>query len=372
MDPVYRINDVSSILSPGLVVFRDLVAANIDRMIEIAGGTQRLRPHCKTHKMREVAELQLARGITKHKAATIAEAEMLALAGVQDVFLAYNLVGPNIARAVEFRRKFPDVRFSVTGDHSRPVAQLGEAMQAAGTSIDVLLDLDIGRNRTGLPPGDQAIALYEQIARTPGLVPGGLHVYDGHLGISNPAERRAAVEAAWKQVLAFRDTLTARGLPVPRIVAGGTPQFPIYATFTEPTLEASPGTCVFHDSGYGEKFSDLTGFVPAALVLTRVISRPTANRVTFDVGTKGVASDPPMGERVTLPDIPDAKQVLQNEEHLVIETAQADRWFPGDWTLAIPRHVCPTSALYKQAYVVADGKVIGMWDVVSRDRKLTV
>jgi len=295
----YRIDDVSQIISPGFVVFRDLVLANVDRMIEIAGNPDRLRPHCKTHKMREVAELELARGITKHKAATIAEAEMLALAGVKDVFLAYNIVGPNIARAVEFRRKYPDVEFSVTGDHPRPVAQLGEAMQSAGTSIEVLLDLDIGRNRTGLPPGDAAIALYEQIARTPGLAAGGLHVYDGHLGIADPDERSAAVGAAWQQVLAFRDALTARGLKVPRIVCGGTPQFPIYATYTEPTAELSPGTCVFHDSGYGEKFVDLTGFVPAALVLTRVISRPTANRVTFDVGTKGVASDPPMGERVT-------------------------------------------------------------------------
>ncbi|MBL8850175.1 MAG: D-TA family PLP-dependent enzyme [Planctomycetaceae bacterium] len=372
MDSAYRIDDVSSILSPGLVVFRDLVAANIDRMIEIAGDVSRLRPHCKTHKMREVAEMELARGITKHKAATIAEAEMLAQAGVKDVFLAYNIVGPNIERAVHFRKKFPEVQFSVTGDHPRPVAQLGDAMQSAGTSIEVLLDLDIGRNRTGLPPGEAAIALYEQIAHTPGLVPAGLHVYDGHLGIADPAERRAAVEAAWTQVLAFRDALTSRGLPVPRIVAGGTPQFPIYATFPEPTAELSPGTCVFHDSGYGEKFADLTGFRPAALVLTRVISRPTANRVTFDVGTKGVASDPPMGQRLVLPDLPDAVQVLQNEEHLVVETSQAARWSPGDWTLAIPTHVCPTSALHRQASVVAEGRVIGAWDVVSRDRQLTV
>ena len=180
----YRIDDVSQIISPGVVVFRDIVAANIDRMIEIAGDLSRLRPHCKTHKMREVARMQLERGITKHKAATFAEAEMLADVGIKDIFLAYNLVGPNIARGVEFRRKFPDVRFSVTGDDPRMVAQLGEAMQGAGTSIEVILDLDIGRNRTGLPPGEAAIALYEQIAQTEGLVPGGLHVYDGHLGIS--------------------------------------------------------------------------------------------------------------------------------------------------------------------------------------------
>ena len=106
--------DVSAIISPGLVVFRELVAANVDRMIEIARDPQRLRPHCKTHKMREVAEMQLARGITKHKAATIAEAEMLAQAGVKDVFLAYNIVGPNIARSVEYRFYInPDVQMTL-------------------------------------------------------------------------------------------------------------------------------------------------------------------------------------------------------------------------------------------------------------------
>jgi D-serine deaminase-like pyridoxal phosphate-dependent protein len=372
MHPDYRIDDTSRIISPALVVFRDIVVANIDRMIAMAGGPGRLRPHCKTHKMREVTQMQLDRGITRQKAATFAEAEMLADVGVSDIFLAYNLVGPNIGRAVAFRQKFPNVRFSVTADHPRPVAQLGEAMQSAGTSIDVLLDVDPGRNRTGLPVGAAARALYEQIARTPGLQAAGFHVYDGHQHQSDPAERRTAVHEALRPVLAFRDELVAAGLAVPRIVCGGTPQYPVYVDIEEPSLELSPGTCVFHDCGYGEKFADLTGFRPAAMILTRVISRPTPNRVTFDAGTKSVASDPPMGTRLLFPDIPDGQQVLQNEEHLVVETDDAGRWTPGDETLAIPRHVCPTVALHKQAYVVAVGQVIAMWDVAARDRWLTI
>jgi D-serine deaminase-like pyridoxal phosphate-dependent protein len=178
--------------------------------------------------------------------------------------------------------------------------------------------------------------------------------------------------AALRPILAFRDDLVSRGLHVPRLVCGGTPQYPVYVDIDEPDMELSPGTCVFHDCGYGEKFADLTGFRPAALVLTRVISRPTANRVTFDAGTKSVASDPPMGTRLILPDIPDGVQVLQNEEHLVVETATADRWTPGDEALAIPRHVCPTVALHKQAYVIENGQLTGMWDVVARDRWLTI
>ena len=103
---------------------------------------------------------------------------MLAEAGVPDVFLSYNLVGPNIGRAVEFRKKFPQVSFQVQADHAGPVAALGRAMAAAGQTIEVLLDLDVGQHRTGIPAGPKAKELYQSIARTPGLRAGGFHVYD--------------------------------------------------------------------------------------------------------------------------------------------------------------------------------------------------
>jgi D-serine deaminase-like pyridoxal phosphate-dependent protein len=85
-----------------------------------------------------------------------------------------------------------------------------------------------------------------------------------------------------------------------------------------------------------------------------------------------VASDPPAGQRLVLPDLPDAEHVLQNEEHLVVQTARAEEFAPGDELLAIPRHVCPTSALHKEAYVVANGEVVGTWQIIGRDRRLTI
>lgn len=371
MDPRYAIADTSQIVTPALVVFREILEANLAEMVRIAGSAARLRPHCKTHKMREVIELELAGGITKHKCATLAEAEMLARAGVKDIFLAYNIVGANIARAVRFTQTFPDVRFAVTADHSRPVEELGKDMSSAGKQVEVLLDIDSGQHRTGLPVGPAARQLYDQIARTPGLVPGGFHLYDGHNHQKDLEERRVAVMACYEPAARFRKELLAAGLPVPRIVAGGTGSFPIFATLDDPCLELSPGTIVFHDSGYGETFPDLQ-FTPAALLLTRCISRPTENRVTLDLGYKAVASDPPAGNRLFFPDLPDAKAVLQNEEHLVLETSEASRFQPGDELLAIPRHVCPTSALHKFVYVVQGGRVSGTWQVVARDRVLTI
>jgi D-serine deaminase-like pyridoxal phosphate-dependent protein len=371
MDACYEVESTAEILSPGLVVFRHLVVENIEQMIRIAGDPQRLRPHCKTHKMVEIAQIELQRGIARHKCATFAEAEMLAGAGAKDIFLAYNLVGPNIARAVAFRRKFPDVKFLVTADHPRPLEALDQAMRQADTTIEVLLDVDPGLHRTGLEPGPEAKAIYGRIVDSPSLIPGGFHLYDGHNHQTDLAERTAAVMAGWRRTADFRDELVADGWPVPRIVAGGTGSFPVFARIEDPALELSPGTCVLHDVGYGRKFPDLK-FTPAALLLTRVISRPTADRLTTDLGYKACASDPPAGERLFFPDLPDAKAVLQNEEHLVLETPRADEFSPGDELWAIPRHVCPTSALHKQAWVVENGRVIGRWNIAARDRWLTI
>jgi D-serine deaminase-like pyridoxal phosphate-dependent protein len=370
-DSPYAIADTSQILSPGLVIFRDLVEKNLDEIVRVAGNASRLRPHCKTHKMREIVQMQLARGIVKHKCATIAEAEMLAEVGVKDIFLAYNPVGPNIGRVVRFVERYPQVSFAVTADHPGPIAALGDALASASKSVGVLLDIDCGQHRTGIPADAAARTLYEQLARTKGLVPAGLHLYDGHNHQSNVNERREAVMAAWQPAEALRDDLLAVGVPVPRIVAGGTGSFPIFAAIKDAAIELSPGTIVFNDWGYSEMFPDLK-FTPAALLLTRVVSRPTSEWVTLDLGYKAVASDPPAGNRLRFIDLPDAKAVLQNEEHLVIETSEAGHFQPGDELLAMPRHVCPTCALHQQVTVVSGGRVVGTWKVAARDRQITI
>lgn len=363
--------DTASIITPAVIIHADAVDRNLDRMIAIAKDVRRLRPHCKTHKTREIMERLIARGITKHKAATFAEAELLVTAGAVDIFLAYNLVGANIARAVAFRQKYPGVRLAVTADHPGPVAALSAAMSAAQQTIDVFLDIDSGQHRTGIAVGPAAVQLYRQIATSPGLRAAGFHLYDGQNHQVDFEQRRIAVLDCWRQAAELRSQISATGCTVPAIVAGGTGSFPVYAMLDDPAIELSPGTCIFHDAGYGAMFPDLK-FEPAAFLLTRVISRPTPQRVTFDLGYKAVASDPPADRRVLFPGIPDARIVLQNEEHLVIETEQAERFTPGDEELVIPRHVCPTSALHKQLFVVENGGWGTPWQVAARDRWLTI
>jgi len=372
MNTHYQIRSTAEIYTPALIFFKDLIVRNIAEAVRMAGNPKRLRPHVKTHKTREIVRLELQAGVGKHKVATLAEAEMVASCGAPDVLLAYPLVGPNCQRMARLTKAYPDCRFSVTVDSEAGARSLSEAMAREGQTVEAVLDLDVGQHRTGIPTGPEAARLYGLFAQLPGLKPGGLHVYDGHNHQESLAERESAVRALLEPVLAFRQDLERKGLPVPRIVAGGTPTFPVFAKMDLPGLECSPGTCVLHDHGYGSRFSEMSGFVPAAALLTRVISKPTPTRLTLDLGYKAVASDPPAGKRLILLDLKDYSAVLQNEEHLVIETPHAAEYPIGHEFLAIPTHICPTCAMHQRAYVVEEGRVIGTWNIVGRDRVLTV
>lgn len=370
--PEIDIESLQTLCSPSLLVFADQVEHNIDHMIASAKNVERLRPHCKTHKMADVVKILLSKGVTKHKAATVAEAEMLAEAGATDVVLAYNPVGPNVGRVVQLKQKFPSVRLAVTADHPVPLQQLSDAASTAGATIGVMLDVDVGQHRTGVvPDSDEAVTLYQTISKSPGLEAAGFHVYDGHQHQESLTERREAVLKEWPAVLRLKLRCETAGCDVPELLCGGSPTFPIYAELDTPEITLSPGTSIFHDAGYGGHFPDLD-FTPAAVVVTRVISRPTPDRICLDLGNKAIAADPPKGHRVLFPDLPDARQVIHNEEHLVLETDAAHRYQPGDLLLGIPTHICPTSALHQEVAVMKDGRLIDPWPVTARNRRLTV
>ncbi len=370
LDPVYRLNDPSALLSPSLLVFRSLVRRNIVAMIEMAGGPDRLRPHVKTHKMPQLVALCEEYGIHKHKCATIAEAEMTAEAGGKDVLLAYPLVGPNIERFGRLVRAYPKTVFRALVDDPGPARALSEALEGIESPVPVLIDLEVGMGRTGIAPDDSAVALAELVAKLPNLTFYGLSGYDGHVHDTDLEVRRQRADAGIAATLQFRDRLLSRGLPVPRLVMGGTPTFPIHATLNVPGVECSPGTCTLQDTSYASRFPDLP-FIPAAALLTRVISRPRPGSLCLDLGHKAVAADPPAGSRVTLPELPDAQIGKQSEEHLVVETSRAESCPPGTPFLAFPSHICPTCALHRRAYVIEDGDIVAVWDVAARDRVLT-
>jgi D-serine deaminase-like pyridoxal phosphate-dependent protein len=112
-------------------------------------------------------------------------------------------------------------------------------------------------------------------------------------------------------------------------------------------------------------------FLIAALVLTRVVSKPGANRLCLDLGHKAIASENPP-PRVKFLDLPDTTAISHSEEHLVIETARADGFAIGDCLYGVPRHVCPTVALYSEAMVIRDGRFSERWRITARERRITI
>ena len=363
----HQMTNAADVPSPALLIYPDRVQANLQHMLRLTGGPARLRPHVKTHKLSEIIKLKLAAGIDKFKCATIAEAEMTANAGALDVMLAYQPVGPNVQRFVELTRAFPNTRFSVIADDAAVMRTLSEALTAAGATAEVLLDVDCGMHRTGITAGPQAAAIYKALCTLPSLTPGGLHAYDGHNNLIDIETRTAQCTQDMAPVRQLRTDLQAAGLAVPRLVSSGTRTFPIHAANTD--VECSPGTTVLSDTGTAQ-FPDLN-FQHAALVFTRVISKPGDNLICVDLGHKAIASENPH-PRVTLLGLEDAKAILQSEEHLVLETPLAGNYKVGDCIYGIPRHICPTVALYMSAVVVENQRATTTWRITARDRKITI
>jgi len=309
--PWYQLDNEKEVPSPGLLIYRERIVENIDRMLAVvAGDVSRLRPHIKTHKIPEIVALHIERGITRFKCATVAEAEMLATAGAADILLAYQPVGPNVHRLLQLIERVPQATFSVLVDNQSSIREISGAASNANVKLDTLLDIDCGMHRTGVLPENRAAELYASIASSAGLRPAGLHAYDGHLHESDAALRSRNCELAFAPVLALRAELRKQGLPVPRIVAGGTPTFRFHAQ-RDPEVDCSPGTCVLWDYGYSSRLPDLD-FLHAALVLTRVVSKPGRNRLCLDLGHKAIASENPH-PRVHLPQLPEAKFVMHSE-----------------------------------------------------------
>jgi D-serine deaminase-like pyridoxal phosphate-dependent protein len=380
----YTISNIAELDTPALVVYPDRVRENIRRAIEMVGDAARLRPHVKTHKSPQVTRMMLDAGIRQFKCATIAEAEMLALEGAPDVLLAYQPIGPKVERLVALIQKFPNTQFSCLIDNSAAAKAMARVFAAAGLVVAVWLDINVGMDRTGIAPGPAAVQLYREAMELEGIIPVGLHAYDGHIRDSDPKARARRCDAAFETVLALREAIAA-ALPAavtsssisgaaPKIIAGGSPTFPIHARRAA-EIQCSPGTFVYWDKGYGDQFPDQP-FTPAALVVTRVISLRGETRLCLDLGHKSISAENEITKRVGLLNGPGLTAVGQSEEHLVVELNGEDgpgRNFQiGDVFYGVPYHICPTVALYERAYTVENGKAGADWRNVARDRKLTV
>jgi len=364
--PWYQIDNIDEIDTPALVIYPDRVRKNIETLKSFVSDISMLRPHVKTHKSSNITNLLIEAGIEKFKCATIAEAEMLAMAGATDVLLAYQPVGPKAHRLAQLIEHYPSTTFSCLVDDEETANHLNDVMESIHHCLPVYIDLNVGMNRTGIKPDEKAVDLYLKLLKKEGLLPMGLHAYDGHLRDPDIKERTLKCDEAFNLVLNLKRDLIAKGTEEPVIIAGGSPTFPIHSK--RKNVECSPGTFIYWDKGYHDVLPEQP-FEYAALVFSRVISKPAVDVVCIDLGHKSIASENPLNKRVFFLNAPDLEPIGHSEEHMVLKT-HGHKLNVGDVLAGVPYHVCPTCALYDTAIIVTNHKAIDRWSMTSRNRSI--
>ena len=364
----YRVADPEAFETPAMLVFRDIMEHNIRSACEMVGGGENLFVHVKTHKSEAVVRAQIRHGIDAFKCATLRELEMVLEAGARRAILAYPQVQRRkLERLSALIEKHPNSWIATIASDPRHVKLLAGMAEEHGQIVRVMLDLDAGMHRTGIGFGADAEHLYRQIDATPSCEPVGLHLYDGHDERSDPQEREAVAQEHIEALRALRQRLESAGMPVPFVVAGCSYSFPYYARTDG--MCGSPGTFVYWDVGFREAMPDRP-FRCAALILTQVVDRyPDEGLITTDLGYKAVSSDLPEQKRAYLVGHDKAQLVQQSEEHGVFRVP-GDLPEIGDYLLAAPGHICPTTIRYPGSHVInAHGDVVDYFLHTARDRQ---
>jgi D-serine deaminase-like pyridoxal phosphate-dependent protein len=363
----YNISNINEVDSPALVVFPDRVQKNIDILKSMLPDVKRLRPHVKTHKSSEVTKLLLRSGFTQFKCATIAEAEMLAEADAPDVLMAYQPIGPKAERLGQLVKQFPRTAFSCLVDNIQTAYSLSDTFKKINHKLPVYIDLNIGMNRTGIKPGSDAYSLYRKCQSLEGIITVGIHAYDGHLREPDLALRTKQCDDGFLPVTKMQQDMVNEGFPEPTIVVGGTTTFPIHAK--RKNVVCSPGTFIYWDHGYHDTYEEQP-FEFGALILTRVISKPSEDLICIDLGHKSIASENTLDKRVVFLNASNLTPIGHSEEHMVLKVSGQNNYDVGDVIYGVPFHICPTVALYDSAIVINNHRASDRWFMLARNRKL--
>jgi 3-hydroxy-D-aspartate aldolase len=363
----FKILNIETVDSPSIAVYQNHLSYNIQEMISLVNGeTQRLMPHVKTNKMPEVLDMLLVAGISNFKASTISEAEIAAEAGAKSVLIAHQLVGPKVDRYLSLIVHFPRTDFSTIIDSLETASLLNEKALEKGFNLSFYIDINNGMNRSGIKVGLDLDELMAFVPECKGLTFKGLHVYDGHLRDQDFSARSGKIETGLEEVTAYFNTLK-KDFPTAKMICGGTPSFTTH--LLQKDRITSPGTCVLWDWGYSEKLTE-QNFKYAALLVTRIISKPTEGIVTLDLGHKSVAPENPIDKRVKFLNIDKYELLSQSEEHGVLKVNNWNDLKIGDVLYGIPYHICPTINLHDEVSVIKDGVKVAAWEITARKRTL--
>ncbi len=357
--------------TPALIVDIDKLRFNIDDMAAFAEAQGIvLRPHAKTHKTPQIAKLQMEAGAVGLTVAKLSEAEVFIDAGCSEILVAYPLVGPTKhRRLVELCER---AQISTVVDHIDIAEALSTSMSAAGIELPVMVEVDTGLSRCGVAPGEPARDLAQFIDRLPGLRFAGLLTHEGHAQLAGaPDQVRATGLSAGEMMAETAELIRKSGLEVPIISVGLTATAKITATVAGVT-ETRPGIYVFYDR------SEVLHQVVepdrcAARVLTTVATRPTADRIILDAGSKALTSDragvsPPVAGHGIVIGHPDWEIRSLSEEHGATAVPPEDPARIGERVEVIPNHICPVINLFDSMAITQGDRVIDQWAVAARGK----
>jgi D-serine deaminase-like pyridoxal phosphate-dependent protein len=344
--------------TPALIVDLDALERNLDRMAAFTTRTaKRVRPHAKSHKSPLVARMQLDRGAIGLCCAKLGEAEVLADAGIGPLLITTEIAGePKTSRLVALRRRV-DVMAAV--DDMDVASALSDAMRAAGLVLDVLIDVNVGQDRTGVAP-NAAGELAACVASLAGLRLRGIQAYEGHLQhIYKEKERRVKWRQSADLMLEAIEQLKRRSLPVDIVSTAGTGTCAFAAELTEVT-EVQAGSYPFMDCDY----ANVEGlpYESSLTVLASVVSRQRGDTAVVDAGWKAISTD--AGAPV-VKGRPELEYATKGDEHGGVRGA---RMTPGDRIELIPSHCDTTVNLHDQYVCVRKGVVEAVWPIAARGR----
>jgi D-serine deaminase-like pyridoxal phosphate-dependent protein len=352
---------VEALDTPTLLLDLDAFERNLKRMMDFfAGKAVALRPHTKTHKCPSIAQRQLEMGAIGVTCAKVSEAEVMAQAGVRDILVANQVVGAVKIKRLTDLAVVCDVMVAV--DDPVNVRELSQACTAKGVTLRVLVEVDIGMGRCGVPSEEAAFDLARQVTRSPGLRFMGLMGYEGHLVMLEDAQARARqVREAFAPLGRIRDALQGVGLPVPIVSGGGTGTYDMAGTCPSVT-EVQAGSFVLMDSTYLKIRPE---FEAALTVLASVVSRPVPERIVLDAGIKSMTSEfgwpQPLGLKgVTV------RYLAEEHAVLDVEAPEQVSLQLGDKVRFLPSHCCTTVNLYDRLHVIQDGVLVDVWPIAAR------
>lgn len=355
---------VSAIDTPALVLDLDAFERNLERMAAALRGTHvRLRAHAKAHKCPQIALRQVALGAVGVCCQKVSEAAVFVAAGIEDVLVTNEVVGDaKLRHLAELARS---ACMGVLVDHPRQVRALAAAAQAHAVTLDVYVEVDVGANRCGVAPGDEALQLAREIAASAPLRFAGLHCYQGSAQhMRAPEERAAAIGSAVEAARATQSAIEACGIAVERVTGGGTASF-VHERDSGVFNEIQAGSYAFMDRDYGDNRlgEDDIAFEHALFVRTTVMSRPRALRAVVDAGLKASSVDSGMPSVWKRPDL---RYVKASDEHGVLETDDAAALSLGDTLMLVPGHCDPTFNLYDELVCVRGERVEAVWPISAR------